>query len=33
MALGARATPVLVIGEKVILGFHPDDIDQAVAAK
>jgi hypothetical protein len=33
MALGARATPVLVIGDKVILGFQPEAIDRAVAAK
>ena len=31
--LGASATPVLVIGARVLMGFDRDAIDEAVAAE
>ena len=31
VALGVRSTPCIVIGEKVLVGFNPRAIDQALA--
>jgi hypothetical protein len=31
--LGVMATPALIIGEKLLVGFDPDGIDQAIASE
>ncbi len=32
IALGVMATPALVIGEKILVGFDPAEIDRVVAS-
>ena len=29
--LGVKATPALMIGDKVLVGFDPDEIDRAIS--
>jgi glutaredoxin len=32
LRLGYRATPVTIIGERHIIGYKPNDLDEALAA-